>query len=108
MRTAICIFKDGAWYPVVELSAVANTVDIAVDTPATPAPTFKVGDSVKIDGRLYQGYGDVERLDGDDVLVRADNGKLYRYNPEDIAKGVIVVVDSIDDDDGNDYGVDFN
>lgn len=95
MRTAICIFKDGAWYPVVELSAVANTVD----TPATPAPTFKVGDSVKIDGRLYQGYGDVERLDGDDVLVRADNGKLYRYNPEDIAKGVIVVVDSIDDDD---------
>jgi len=102
MRTAICIFKDGAWYPVVELSAVANTVDIAVDTPATPAPTFKVGDSVKIDGRLYQGYGDVERLDGDDVLVRADNGKLYRYNPEDIAKGVITVVDSIDDDDGSD------
>lgn len=98
MRTAICIFKDGAWYPVVELSAVANTVD----TPATPAPTFKLGDSVKIDGRLYQGYGDVERLDGDDVLVRADNGKLYRYNPEDIAKGVIVVVDSIDDDDGSD------
>lgn len=106
MRTAICIFKDGAWYPVVELSAVANTVDNAVDTPATPAPTFKVGDSVKIDGRLYQGYGDVERLDGDDVLVRADNGKLYRYNPEDIAKGVITVVDSIDDGDGD--GVDFN
>jgi len=93
MRTAICVYRDGKWMPLVELSAVAN----AVDTPATPAPTFKVGDSVKIDGRLYQGYGDVERLDGDDVLVRADNGKLYRYNPEDIAKGVITVVDSIDD-----------
>ena len=41
MRTAICIFKDGAWYPVVELSAVANTVDIAVDTAATPPPHSK-------------------------------------------------------------------
>jgi len=106
MRTAICVYQDGKWMPLVELSAVANAVDNAVDTPATPAPTFKVGDSVKIDGRLYQGYGDVERLDGDDVLVRADNGKLYRYNPEDIAKGVITVVDSIDDGDGD--GVDFN
>jgi hypothetical protein len=91
MRTAICIFQDGAWTPVVELSA---TQDGAVNvTPATPKPKFEAGDSVKIDGRLYQGYGDVERLDGDDVLVRADNDKLYRYNPEDIAKGVIKPVD---------------
>ena len=50
---------------------------------------FEVGQEVEINGNLYQGYGTVERIDGEDVLVRADNDKLYRYHPDDLLAGIL-------------------
>lgn len=67
---------------------IANVITKIPEKDHTAAD-FEAGQEVRINGRLYQGYGTVDRTDGSDVLVRADNGKLYRYNPSDIASGVL-------------------
>jgi hypothetical protein len=54
-------------------------------------PKFNVGERVLLCGDLYQGEGTVKRLDGEDVIVSADNGKTYRYHPEDIVEGKIAL-----------------
>jgi hypothetical protein len=99
MKFAICKNENGAWIPVIAFDGdyLVNTVSNAT---SVQMPDFTVGQSVKINGNLYEGMGEVEKLDGNDVLVRAENGKLYRYNPEDIVNGVITIsnTDTFEDD----------
>ena len=101
MKTAICILTENGWTPVIQLGEgviVGDTDESAVAKTAQTNTAFTIGDKVTINGRLYQGPAIVERLDGEDVLARAENGKLYRYNQEDQLTGVISKATDSDED----------
>lgn len=98
MKTAVCVFTGNVWVPVIALGEGTITGDQVTNEvapqEAIATPAFAIGDSVEVNGRLYQGSAVVERLDGGDVLARAGNGKLYRYSKVDQDTGVITKISS--------------
>jgi len=98
MKTAVCVFTENGWVPVIALGEGTITGDQVTNEvapqEAIATPAFAIGDSVEVNGRLYQGSAVVERLDGGDVLARAGNGKLYRYSKVDQDTGVITKISS--------------
>ncbi len=65
------------------------------DNSPAAAPTFSVGDAVMADGTKFSGPATVEKLDGDDVIVRMDDGERdgkgsrVRFLAEDVTNGML-------------------